>query len=384
MKFHFSMINHNLIGQKTLYDMYYWISSGLRSLGHEISFNPNRLENNAINILWENFTPDMASAIEKSDLRFGLIATEIPTPLGFNNRVEQDWQLRWKGFHRIAHKAEFIWTTVPQAVQFYKRFAPTSFIEFGWDQHLVPDWINNNCEKYEFDFCFMGILNDFRKSILSNLEKHAKVFYSEELLDWDQMGEVIQRSKIGLGLKQNETWAIPSPTRIGRFLMAKRGLAHDWTPIRTAQSRFVQFNEDKKDFCDFALEMLERDWKTKSEVAFNRYRDELPMKNIMNEVLKNSNITEGVARTKKQFLKRLFFSGNKFEIPELEKTLLSYSNPPQLIEALLNYNIVKFQGKYFAIPHSLGPVDLLNGIGKIQGMISSDTYSNIKEKILNP
>lgn len=382
MKFHFSMINHNSTGKKTLYDMYYWFSAGLRSLGHPVSFSPDRLKKDAINVLWEHFTPEMAEAINESNFRFGIIATEIPGPFGFNNRTESAWQLRWEGFHKIAHKAEFIWTTVPQAIQFYKQFAPTSFIEFGWDQSLVPVWVDQKNEDFKFDFCFLGIINDYRMSILKNLEKHAKVYYSEKLLDWEQTTEIIQHSKIGLGLKQNESWSIPSPTRIGRFLMAKRGFAHDWTPLRTEQARFVSFNQENRDFCDYALEILNKDWKAEAEAAFNRYRDEFPMKSVMKEALNRTMVEKNPPFwkiTSKTFF--LFQNGSKRKIDDLEERLTYFANPPQLLESYLNYNIVRFKERNIAIPQSLGPIDFTKSFEKLSGVILDGSIEDLKEKI---
>ena len=382
MKFHFSMVNHNSIGKKTLYDMYYWISAGLRSLGHDVSFSPDRLKTDCINVLWEHFTPEMAKAMDKSNFRFGIIATEIPSPFGFNNRTEHAWQLRWEGFHKIASKAEFIWTTVPQAFEFYNQFAPTSFVEFGWDQSLVPVWIDQKMEEFKFDFCFLGIINDYRMSILKKLEKHAKVYYSERLLDWEETNEVIQHSKIGLGLKQNETWSIPSPTRIGRFLMAKRGFAHDWTPLRTKQARFVSFNLENRDFCDYALEMLSKDWRVEAEIAFDRYRDELPMKSVMKEVLGGGRFAEESLPFWKNISKKLFFLHNESrKTVDLEDKLDFFANTPQLLESFLNYNIIRFKERNFAIPQSLGTVDFTQKIEKLPGVILDGSIEDLKEKI---
>src|ERR1700733_3413489 len=97
MRFHFSSINHNDYGRMTLHDMRNWFQAGLEGLGHEVSFSRDRLDPTRINVLWEHFWPEMAEALVRSNIRYGIIATEIPTENSFNNRTELAWTRRWKG-----------------------------------------------------------------------------------------------------------------------------------------------------------------------------------------------------------------------------------------------------------------------------------------------
>jgi hypothetical protein len=62
--------------------------------------------------------------------------------------------------------------------------------------------------------------------------------------------------------------------------MNKRGIALDKTPQKTRQSSLVEVCPDGVDFVDYALSLLNSDWVTAAESAFERYRTELPMKTI--------------------------------------------------------------------------------------------------------
>lgn len=216
MHFHFTMLNHDEIGKKTLFDMYYWFRASLEELGHTVTFS-DHLNPFAINAIWENFSVESGSALAESGLQYGIVATEIPVNETFNNRSDGLWGRRWAGFLAAAKNALFIWSMVDKAIAVYEKMAPACFIELGFTQALVPAWVN--CKvKFKYDFCFLGNITEYRRNMLKRLEKEASVFYSNDFFSWGKMGEVFKMCKIGLALRLSEDWPIPSPTRIGRLL----------------------------------------------------------------------------------------------------------------------------------------------------------------------
>lgn len=343
MHFHFTMLNHDEIGKKTLFDMYYWFRASLEELGHAVTFS-DHLNPFAINAIWENFSVESGSALAESGLQYGIVATEIPVNGTFNNRSDGLWGRRWAGFLAAAKNALFIWSMVDKAIAVYEKMAPACFIELGFTQALVPAWVN--CKvKFKYDFCFLGNITEYRRNMLKRLEKEASVFYSNDFFSWGKMGEVFKMCKIGLALRLSEDWPIPSPTRIGRLLHSKRGIASEWTLFQTRQSQLVRCSEKSEDFCDYALHLLSTDWEEMAEERFQQYRKCLPMKNIMHDATKNIRTMDvAISKTNK--------------VKNVESKMSDFLYPPKLLKTVGGYNVVSYKNKYFAIPLKLGAIRL--------------------------
>lgn len=347
MHFHFCSSNHDLTGKGTLYDMFCWFRAGLLELGHKVTISQNAVDPSAINIFWENFYPDMGKIIQRTKITYGIIATELPDDQGFNWRRERTWIYRWQGFPEVAKNASFIWTMIEQTIPFYSQFCPTAFVELGFSKLLIPKISH---VKPDIDFSFFGLRTPYRIEITEQLKKYAKVVWPEHFLSHVEVAQLISRTKIGLSFKQSPEWPIPSPTRLGRFLMAKRGIVLEETPIMTKQSQLVPKIPANSSFIDFALSRLNNDWKQDAEHAFNAYQSTLPMKNIMEEVIEKtiSHInTNSVNQNKPRRIKL------SLALPKVIDTI-SLSKRKQ-------YNIIYYNEKYYAVNQSLGEINFLAG-----------------------
>jgi hypothetical protein len=343
MQFHFTMLNHDEVGKRTLIDMYYWFRAGLTELGHDVTFS-NHLHPSAINVIWENFSKESGEALAKSGLKYGIIATEIPIDGTFNNRIDGLWEKRWSGFLAASTNAMFIWSMVQAAIPIYDDLAPAHFIELGFTDALVPSWVDNKVT-FKYDFCFLGNLTEYRRTIIERLEKKAKVYYSDRFLDWKGMLAIFKTSKIGLTLRQTRDWSIPSPTRIGRLLHSKRGIASEWTPYTTRQSQLITCSEKDEDFCEYALKLLATDWKQAAEERFEEYRKRLPMNEVMLKALN-------------KICPVITLRPGPTSIGVLENKLIDFTFQPKLLKTIGEYNIVNYKKEYFAIPIFLGKVEL--------------------------
>ena len=130
-----------------------------------------------------------------------------------------------------------------------------------------------------------------RQRILETLEKRAHVVWHREILPIEERDKLFLGTRINLSMNKTVDWQMPSPTRVGKALLSKRGIALDRTPQVTRQSSLVGCCPEGVDFVDFALDQLNRDWRKTAEMAFDRYRIELPMKSIMERVLDESQTT---------------------------------------------------------------------------------------------
>lgn len=285
MWFHLCTSNHDPVGRSTLIDMSDWFTAGLTDLGHKVTSSDTYVEPNAINIFWECFNRIFKSRISKIGVKYGIIATEIPDGHAFNWRDEPHWNERFKAFLKVAKGASFIWTMVEEAVPFYSKFCPTAFVELGWSEKLIPSYIDT---QPIFDFSFFGLSTPYRVKIISQIRRYAHVEWPERMLTATEVGELIAHTRVGLSFKQSELWPIPSPTRLGRFIMAKRDIASEYTRVSTRQGDIVGLAPAGQDFIQFSLERLNSNWMERAERTYEEYRERMPMCDIMEEALEKT------------------------------------------------------------------------------------------------
>jgi hypothetical protein len=293
VRFHFSTYNHLEQFKGTLLDMFAWLEAGLRDLGHEVTFSDESLSPTALNVVWEGFTPESGEELRDSGMEYGLIVTEFIDGTGFNkgspqsdqvDRRDEPYRKRWHGYQAAASRARFFWSMVESNVDGLRRQAPASFIELGYSDRLVPHAGNEP----HIDFSFTGIVTPHRQRILEALEKLSQVVWHRKLLPIGERDKLFLATRINLSMNKTVDWQMPSPTRVGKALLSKRGIALDRTPQVTRQSSLVGCCPAGIDFVDFALAQLHRDWRRAAATAFERYRTELPMKGIMERVLDES------------------------------------------------------------------------------------------------
>jgi hypothetical protein len=293
MHFHFSTCTCPVSARGTLLDMFCWLQAGLEELAHQVTLSHDALCPSAMNVIWEGFSPETGEELRASGLRYGIIVTEFMDGEGFNkgtpqsrqvDRRDETYRRRWLGFQAAASRAKFFWSMVESNVVALRDRAPSSFIELGYSDRLVPVV----SEEPGIDFSFTGVLTPHRQQILEALEKRAQVVWHRTLLPVAERDTLFRSTRINLSINKTSDWQMPSPTRVGMALLSKRGIALDRTPQKTRQSSLVDSCPEGMSFVDFALERLSRDWQSAAEIAFERYRTELPMKAIMERVLDES------------------------------------------------------------------------------------------------
>ena len=108
------------------------------------------------------------------------------------------------------------------------------------------------------------------------------------LLSVEERDALFWTTRINLSPNKTDNWQMPSPVRVGMALLAKRGIALDRTPQQTRQSRLVESCPEGMSFVDFALFRLGGNWREAAQIAFDRFRSELPMKEITERILEES------------------------------------------------------------------------------------------------
>jgi len=277
MHVHLCMANHDPMGRQTLMDQLLWVVSGLEENGHSVSVSETAVDADNLNIFWEIFTPELAHYLASSNLKYGIIATEIPDGRGFNDRRDGPWPARWKGFRIAAAHAKFIWPLVETAVDDYRAFAPSAYLGLGYSQRLVP---SEPRPKPTYDFSFAGVPHSHRKEIIDRLGASASVHFANELLGYTEQLELLRRGRVGLALKQHPGWKWGSPTRVGRFVHERIPTAHEWVAVDIGVTGLVPKPAEGEDFVNWALARLDSDLEGEADAIFENYR-QLPMRECM-------------------------------------------------------------------------------------------------------
>jgi len=331
-----------------LYDQIRLFEAGLSALGHNVSIG-DRIAPNAVNLMWENFRPGQARLLRESGVVYGIVATEIPDGSGFNWRRDDSWGTRWDSFPEVSKGAAFIWALVEQGLPTYSQFAPSAYLEIGCSDRLVPAEAHLDPE---FDFAFFGQINAYRQSVLDAIGRHSKVRTPRKILMPGELSTFIGQCRVAICFRHSPNWPVPSATRLGLILHARRGVAAEYTPVSTRQSSIVPMAPKDANFPAFCLEQLTPSWRRDAENAYERYRALLPMERLMEKildetVLANSRVRTGIRNAPDEA---------RVEIPNLF--------PPEIVLELSysGYNIVRVGGRTLvAIAQSLGEIDI-NGV----------------------
>lgn len=278
MRFHICTINHWPAARETLAEQIVWLTEGLESLGHEVTYSDSQAAEGAINVLWEAFHPEFAERLIASGHRYAIVATEVPDGAGWNHARHMAWPDRWKGFDIALKGAEFIWSLLPDAVSVYRAMgAKCAMLEYGFSERLRLD----KSDIQDIDFFFYGGCGGHRQDRINALSRAGfRSFHPGTIVSNDVRDAMLRRAKVVLGLKYHDDWPYTSASRIGRVILAGCAVAHEWTETVLRPAHFVPMAEKDEDWIEFAAGVLAKA-KEHAAAALERYRAEMPIKATM-------------------------------------------------------------------------------------------------------
>ncbi len=277
MRFHICTHNHGPNCADTLREQAIWLAEGLIANGHEVGYSGESSDPDAINILWECFSVEFAKSMAESGSRYGIIATEIPDGGGWNNKRDETWPERWRGFQIAAAKADFIWSMIPEAVPLYQQMGPkAAYLEYGFSERLL---IKGDHPRDIPLFFYGGVPAHRRKRINA-----VGCFHAGKIIGSDERDAILRRTAVVLGLKYHKKWKYTSASRIGRSILAGCAVAHEWTEKVLRPATFVPMNRKGGDWPTF-VRKVQQNAKRHAEEALELYRQTMPIKETMGRTL---------------------------------------------------------------------------------------------------
>lgn len=285
MRFLCNLMNHNLIGQRSLEDVIGIFGHQMRALGHDIVWDP---KNNQVltrdfgmNIVVEGFTPLMVQILSEqhqAGARFVCLATEEPTDKGFNHGTQVEMVQRQKMFPEAARFFEGIIHLVPgeRVTRWYSQFAPSAYAELGYAPTLVRP--SRTDIEPDFDFGFYGSLSDRRLKILKRLAKHigtpkAVKIVGDFATQVDRDREM-RRCRVLVQIRKFDEMGLVSSSRCNTALCLGRPVIAEPHLLSKPWDEIVQFASSIDAFYNAAI-MMRTAWKGVHAAQFARFKERL-------------------------------------------------------------------------------------------------------------
>ena len=282
MQFMFSLFNHNEAGRRSLEDPLSIIGHQLQTLGHRVVWNPEKpleflLRDSGYNLIVEGFTSMSISVVAQAHAqgaRFICIATEEPTPKGFNYGKDVEMINRQKMFPEAAKFFDGIFHLVPgQHVRdFFGALAPTSYVELGYAPALYRV---DNSEPPTHDFGFFGSLSSRRHKLLKRIANYMgtkncirveATFPSQEERD-----RIMRQAKVILQVRKHDAMGLVSSTRCNTALCLGRPVVAEPHELSKPWDEVVVFGKDFDDFLHRAW-LMRLNWKSEWIRQFEAFR----------------------------------------------------------------------------------------------------------------
>ena len=303
MQFSFFMTMHNQIGQRSLEDVCGIMGNQLRALGHHAVVDPRNAKvdtavfvhgKDGINIVVEGFTMPWVQVIARAyawGARFVILATEEPTPKGFNWGTQPEMVKRQQIFPEVAKYAEGILHLVPgdHVTEWFSQFAPSAPAELGYSPAMFrpggpePDW----------EFGFYGSVTARRMRILKQLANmsHSKqaVKIVPDFKTQQERDAAMRRAKVILQIRKFDAMGLVSSSRCNTALMIGRPVVAEPHDLSAPWNEVIDFPKTMDAF--YASAMLTKGiWRGVWEKQLERFKKAMSPERCVGEPLRRIGI----------------------------------------------------------------------------------------------
>jgi len=266
-QFSFFTAMHHETGQRSLEDVVGIMGRQLIALGHQAVLDPRNEKvetavfvrpGDGINVLVEGFTRPWVEVIARAralGCRFIILATEEPTPKGFNWGTQKEMVARQDIFPEAAKHCEGILHLVPgeHVTRWYSQFAPAAQADLGF----APSLLRANGPAPDFEFGFYGSCTPRRMKILkklarmTNAEKAVKIVHDfRSQADRDTQ---MRRAKVILQIRKFDEMGLVSSSRCNTSLMIGRPVVAEPHDLVKPWDEVIDFPKTMEDFYAKAL-----------------------------------------------------------------------------------------------------------------------------------
>ena len=301
MQFVFNMFNHNQMGQRSLEDVIGIFGHQLRALGHTAVWEkPNDkwvAHDSGINVVVEGFTPSVIDVIGQAraqGARFLCLATEEPTPKGFNHGRDAEMVRRQEMFPAAMKHFDGILHLVPgqHVTSWYSQFAPTAYVELGFSPSLMR---KISAVEPDYDFGFFGSLSRRRLQILKRLAKRIGTEKAVKIVGdfatQDDRDRTMRRARVIVQIRKHEEMGLVSSSRCNTALSIGRPVVAEPHALSKPWDQIVKFSDTLESFYDTAI-LVRSIWRPVYAQQLEALKTKLPPEVCVGEPLRQIGITE--------------------------------------------------------------------------------------------
>lgn len=286
-------------------DLVRYFYLALKEPGYRVEVSKD-IEPGAINILFESFNAAAADVIitsAKSGVKFIVVATEFVTNGTFNFfQKERDnswysnramWDDRYVNFIKVMEYCQAIWCLTQEQYIGYNQILPASLlhkIPIGYLENYAP--VNHHSDPVkDIDFLFTGTMTERRRHILTAfINQGMSVRVCTAGTPNFIRESSVARSKICLGLKQLDSWSMPSLIRYYYHLMANSMIVAEKCDVESEVDDYI-ISVDSANYIQFCMDFLRSgQYSSVAKANHERFRDEMPLKAKINEFLQLNNL----------------------------------------------------------------------------------------------
>jgi hypothetical protein len=272
-----------LTGQRTLEDPIGIFGKQLIALGHQAVWAPANdkflCRDTGINVIVEGFSTATIAAIAEghgNGARFIMLATEEPTPKGFNHGWDPAMVQRQKIFPEAAKFFEAIFHLVPgeEVTRWYSQFAPSAYVELGYAPALVRP---RESFQPDFDYGFYGTMSKRRVQILKRLQRHTggRINVIADFKTQVARDHEMRRCKVILQIRKQESMGLVSSSRCNTALCLGRPVVAEPHDLCKPWDEVVWFSKTMDRFYDDCL-MVKATWRGTWAAQFDRFKEKFP------------------------------------------------------------------------------------------------------------
>lgn len=307
--FHCSLFNHNAVGKVSLHDPMFIVGNQLRALGHKFILDlDNDVKNHgqedanynlrfynmpdSYNIVVEGFTDwsiNVIATAHADGARFICLATEEPTPTGFNHGRDEEMRKRQESFVRAAPYLDAIWHLVPGEYTsgWYNQQAPAAYVELGYASTLVrindpfrPERIPRSFwQEPPFEFGFYGSMSKRRERLLTRLAKATgKRNAVRVMADFDtQLARDLRmyETKVIVQIRKFDEMGLVSSSRCNTALHLGRPVVAEPHELSKPWDSVVKFTRSEDEFIQMALLTAKR-WRDAHASQMVKFKELFP------------------------------------------------------------------------------------------------------------
>ncbi len=287
MLFSFTTWNHCQQGRVIVEDITIPMGHQLMALGHQVlwTVHPQFISRDlGYNIVLESFADDPATlesmrAAHANGSRFLIVATEEPTPRGFNHGVDPAMVDRQKAFPAAAALADGILHLVPGSgvTRWYSQYGRAAYAEIGYAPSLVMLPSDDDMEPTAY-FGFFGKITPRRERMLAHLgEIGGMKPIRIDTLDVPRAArnQIMKHAAVIVQIMANDEWGMVSSTRCAASLSLGRPVIAEPHPYSHPWDKVVDFSESVESFYSDALAAALGDWRGRWSRQLARFKDKL-------------------------------------------------------------------------------------------------------------